>query len=89
MQIDQTFDSNELYPEIEEKAARLAYGLISNHGFVDGNKRIGVYAMLVFLELNNVTLKFTQDELINLGLGTAKGELNYLDILDFIKSHQH
>ena len=38
----QTFDGKELYPSIEEKAARLGYGLISNHAFVDGNKRIGV-----------------------------------------------
>ena len=44
-----TFDGQELYPTKEEKGARLGYTLISNHAFVDGNKRIGMYVMLTFL----------------------------------------
>ena len=48
--IYQTFDGQELYPSKEEKGARLGYTLISNHAFFDGNKRIGMYAMLTFLE---------------------------------------
>jgi death-on-curing protein len=43
-----TFDLNDLYPSIEEKAARLCYSLISNHTFIDGNKRIGMLVMLTF-----------------------------------------
>ena len=62
------------YPGVEKKAATLAYFLISNHFFVDGNKRIGPYVMLVFLELNDVLLEFTQQELIDLGLSVASGE---------------
>ena len=46
-----SFDNEEIYPTIQEKAARLAYGLISNHAFVDGNKRIGVFIMLMTLKL--------------------------------------
>lgn len=84
----QTFDGIELYPTIEEKAAKLAYFLISNHSFVDGNKRIGLYAMLVFLEINDVSLEFTQQELIDLGLGVASGELNDENILAFINAHK-
>lgn len=42
-----------LHPTVEEKAARLCFGLISNHAFVDGNKRIGVWAMPVTLEMNH------------------------------------
>ena len=50
----QTFDGEELYKSKEEKAARLGYVLISNHAFVDGNKRIGMYVMLAFLEMNGI-----------------------------------
>ena len=52
----QTFGGQELYPTILEKAARFGYGLIRNHPFLDGNKRIGTHAMLVFLDINNITL---------------------------------
>lgn len=49
-----TFDGNDLYPSKEEKAASLGFSLISNHAFVDGNKRIGMYVMLTFLEVNGI-----------------------------------
>jgi death-on-curing protein len=49
-----TFDGKELYPTKEEKAARIGFSLVSNHAFVDGNKRIGVYIMLTFLEVNGI-----------------------------------
>ena len=48
----QTFDGRDLYPSLEEKAAQLLYGLIKNHPFVDGNKRIGAALFLWFLERN-------------------------------------
>lgn len=54
-----TFDGIELYPSKEEKAARLGYSLISNHAFVDGNKRIGMYIMISFLELTVLRLMQT------------------------------
>ena len=50
----QTFDNMALYPGIVDKAVRLGYGLITNHPFVDGNKRIGTHAMLVTLDINGV-----------------------------------
>ncbi|MBQ9782348.1 MAG: type II toxin-antitoxin system death-on-curing family toxin, partial [Clostridia bacterium] len=49
--IYQTFMGQELYPTIIEKGARLGYNLISNHAFVDGNKRIGILTMLTFLKV--------------------------------------
>lgn len=55
-QIYQTFDGKELYKTKEEKAARLGFTLVSNHAFVDGNKRIGMYAMLTFLELKQILI---------------------------------
>lgn len=62
----QTFSLKEFYPTIQEKAARFGYGLVSNHCFIDGNKRIGAHAMLVFLALNDIQLDFTQEELIQI-----------------------
>lgn len=59
----QSFGGGELYPTIQAKAARLGYGLIKNHCMIDGNKRIGTHAMLVFLALNGIELKYTQKEL--------------------------
>ena len=44
----QTFGGIDLYPALLQKAARIGYCLISNHPFIDGNKRIGIHAMLVF-----------------------------------------
>jgi len=50
----QSFGGTDAYPSLQQKAARLCYGLIRNHAFLDGNKRIGVHAMLVFLSLNRI-----------------------------------
>ena len=86
--IFQTFDGKELYPTKEEKGAMLGYSLISNHAFIDGNKRIGVYVMLAFLEVNGIRIECTDNELIDLGLGIAAGEIKYEEILDWILNHE-
>ena len=83
-----TFDGIELYPSKEEKAARLGYSLISNHAFVDGNKRIGIYIMLSFLELNGIKIEATNDEVVNLGLSVADGTVNYDGVLNWINKHK-
>jgi len=83
-----TFDGIELYPSKEEKAARLGYSLISNHAFVDGNKRIGMYIMISFLELNGIRIEATNDDVVKLGLSVADGSLNYEDILKWITEHK-
>ena len=51
---NQTFDGNDIYPTVKEKAVRLCYGLVQNHPFHDGNKRIGALALLVTLDLNHI-----------------------------------
>ena len=76
-----------LYPTKEEKAARIGYSLISNHAFVDGNKRIGTHAMLVFLAINGVTLFYEDEELITLILRTAAGDLDEPGFLAWLKAH--
>ena len=71
----QSFGGDELYPTIQEKAARLGYGLIKNHCMIDGNKRIGTHAMLVFLALNGIELMFTHKELYEAILVAAAGNM--------------
>ena len=83
----QTFSGNELYPGLLSKAARLAFGLIADHPFIDGNKRIGTHAMLIFLRLNMVTLEYDDYELISLILETAAGNNDYKTILEWLKDH--
>jgi len=82
-----TFGGVSNYPTPQSKAARLAFGLIKNHPFVDGNKRIGILAMISFLELNGIKLICTDDELIKIGLGLADGSIDEKTLLDFIIGH--
>ena len=85
----QTFDGTPLYPTLLEKAARLGYGLIRNHPFSDGNKRIGAHAMLVFLAVNGVELTYTQPQLSDIILQVAADEKDYPDLLDWLHCHQN
>ena len=82
------FDGIESYPTIEEKAARLAYSIVNNHAFIDGNKRIGILIMLMTLKLNNIDLTYSQQELIYAGLSLADGGYQYDDILEWILNHK-
>ncbi len=84
----QTFDGQALYPSIQQKAARLCCSLVNNHPFVDGNKRIGIHAMLVFLAVNGVELLYSQEELISLGLSLAAGVLSCDNVLQWILTQQ-
>lgn len=82
------FEGSEAYPTVQEKAARLMFALTNNHAFVDGNKRIGVFVMLMTLQLNNVKIKYTQSELISLGLSVAEGTTGYDEILTWIRERE-
>lgn len=84
----QTFDSTELFWSVQQKAARLACCLIQNHPFIDGNKRIGAHAMLVFLALNGIFLSYTQDELSSVFLKIAAGEIDYDELLQWVIDHE-
>ena len=76
-----TFGGQELYPTKEEKGARLGYTLIANHAFVDGNKRIGMYVMLTFLDCTN-------DEVAAVGLAVAAGQMDYESLLTWVREHR-
>ena len=80
----QTFDKAELYPSVTAKIARIAYSLVCNHPFVDGNKRIGTYVMLVLLELNHIEADFSDDDVIRIGLELADSKMDYQQLLDLI-----
>lgn len=80
----QTFDGKQLYATLEQKAARLGFSLIKDHAFNDGNKRIGILAMLTFLELNGIAIDASDDELITLGLSVADGQMSDKDLLKWI-----
>ncbi len=84
----QTFGDMQAFPSIQQKAARLGYGLIQNHAFVDGNKRIGTHAMLVFLALNKIELEYEQNELVDFILQIADGSLSFNDLLRWVIEHQ-
>ena len=82
------FGDQEFYPSKEEKGARLGYNLISNHAFVDGNKRIGMYVMLTFLEVNGIRMDCTNDDVAETGLAVASGEMDYDELLQWVKDHR-
>ncbi len=84
----QTFDGKELYLTKEEKGARLAFSLISNHAFVDGNKRIGMYVLLTFLETNGIKIHPTTDDVARVGWAIAAGKMKYEDLLDWILKNE-
>ena len=75
------------YPSKEEKAAKLGFDLISNHAFLDGNKRIGMYVMLTFLEANGIALEATNEDVAEAGLAVASGAMDYEELLSWIGRH--
>ena len=82
------FGDEEFCPTKEEKGARLGYTLVSNHAFVDGNKRIGMYIMLTFLEVNGVRIDCTNEELVEVGLSVAAGTMEYEELRDWVIEHK-
>ena len=84
----QGFGETDLFPSLQQKGARLGYGLICNHAFVDGNKRIGAHVMLIFLALNGIELEYTQEELSDMILAVAAGTLPFEDMVKWILKHQ-
>ena len=80
----QTFAGIELFPTLIEKTVRMGYGLVANHPFIDGNKRIGILVMLTFFELNGIELNFTDEEIIDMAMSVASGKYKYEDLLSIV-----
>ena len=73
---------------MQQKAARLCFGIIKNHAFIDGNKRIGTHTMLVFLALNGIEIDYTQKELYQIILDLASGKLELDSLTHWLIEHQ-
>ncbi len=85
--IHQTFDGDDLYPSIIHKAVHLGFALISNHAFIDGNKRIGTHVMLLTLELNGYKLDYKDLELVNVVMDIASSVKNEDDLFEWVREH--
>ena len=81
------FGGEDFYPTLEEKAARLGYTLISNHAFVDGNKRIGIFALMMLMKINGAPLTLTDGDIVAAALGVADGSMGYSDLLEWTRAH--
>ncbi len=84
----QTFDGEDLYPNVLEKSVRLAFGIIRNHPFFDGNKRMGLHLMLLFQELNGIKIQYQDKDVIDLILSVASGQTDENGLNDWVKNHR-
>ena len=82
-----TFDGQDLYPTVVEKAAALCFSLIQNHPFVDGNKRVGHAAMEVFLKRNGYEIDATVDIQEEIILGVASGDVSRDQLVSWLEEH--
>lgn len=83
----QTFLGNDLYPTIYQKGVRLCYGLIKNHPFIDGNKRIAAMCFLMFFRMNNIWFRYDCDDLCDLILKIAADRADDSDLLKWVYAH--
>lgn len=83
-----TYSGIDIFNSIEEKAARLGFGIIKNHPFIDGNKRTGIHCMLLLLLINDIDLNYSQKELWEIALKIAHNG-TYEDLLEWIESHKN
>lgn len=82
----QTFDSQDLYPTTIDKIARLSFDLVMDHPFIDGNKRIAAKVLDLSLDANGISLKATNEEVIEEFLSLASGKIDYPSFLSLVKS---
>lgn len=83
----QTFGGKEFYPSVVEKAARIGYGLMSNHRFVDGNKRTGMLILDAFLDVNGYLSTFSEEDGEAMAWKVAAHEIEYEDFYDWLQSN--
>ena len=81
-----TFRGDDLYPSLEEKAAALCFSLVTNHPFLDGNKRVAHAAMETFLMLNGSELNAPVDEQERVMLSLATGQTSRDELVAWVRS---
>ena len=82
-----TFDRQELYADIFEKAAALMDSLINNHPFLDGNKRTGIACTVLFLKQNGISFSAKNAELERFTLRVASSKVGLSEITKWLKKH--
>ena len=82
-----SFGGQDLYPSVQEKAARYGYGIINNHPFADGNKRTGTALIISFLRANGVRFKPRWEDLYETIIAVADGSMGYDELVDWIEQH--
>lgn len=87
-QPEMTFGGQDLYPTLAEKAAALAYSLVMNHPFVDGNKRVAHAAMEIFLVLNGYEIDASVDEQEELFLNLASGKIKRQELVEWLEKNR-
>ena len=83
----QTFDGNDLYPSVLEKAVSLIESILVNHPFIDGNKRTGYTLLRLYLIQNGLDINASQDNKYEFVINIASGSLKYEGILSWLKSN--
>ena len=83
----QTFMGNDLYPSIYDKAAQLCYGIANNHPFTDGNKRTALHSMYVYLIINGFDITATQQEVENLIIDVAAGNMTNTELAEWLREN--
>ncbi|HEU5168080.1 MAG TPA: type II toxin-antitoxin system death-on-curing family toxin [Chitinophagaceae bacterium] len=83
----QTFDGNDLYPSVLEKAASLIESILVNHPFIDGNKRTGYTALRLYLIQNGLDITASHENKYEFVINIASGTLKYKGILSWLKSN--
>ena len=86
-QPEASFGGQYLHADLFEMTAAYLYHLVMNHPFVDGNKRVGLEASLIFLEVNDESLIADDEELVDLVLKTTAGQVGKREIAEFFRSH--
>lgn len=84
----QSFGGDDLYQTIEEKIARLSYGIVDNHAYIDGNKRTAALVMETYLRGNGISIIFKHGELAEIFLALANKSASYEDLLLWIITHK-
>ena len=82
-----SFGGQDLYPDLFSKVAALGHSIISNHPFVDGNKRVGFEAMRLMLRLNGYDLHASLEAKFDVVMDIAKGKLTEQTMADWLKQH--
>lgn len=77
----------ELYPDVFSKAARLCYGITQNHPFFDGNKRTAVHSMIVYLKVNGIEVKYTDEEMEKIIIEVANDQLDDQGLCKWLRQH--